>query len=95
MIEWKHIKSSAYGYYAECYYTSYREYTISIIFTKGCYILQWQRNGRIEAQKSFEAKNFDEAKSYAIGLVKDYIAEKAMYWRDVKIGFSNWIEEEI
>lgn len=95
MVEWKYVKSS-YGYYNERYYTSYKEHTISVIINDGRtgYILQWRRNGNLEVQKHFDASNFDEAKAYAIGLVKDYISGKAMYWRDTKIGFTNWVMED-
>ena len=36
----------------------------------------------------------DEAKAYALSIVKDYLARQAAYWRDLKIGFTNWVEED-
>ena len=95
MVEWKHIKGSAYGPY-ESYNTIYKEYSITVIShgRASGYCLRWQRNGDLQAQICFDAKDFDEAKIYALNYVRDQIAARASYWRDMKIGFVNWLEKE-
>ena len=56
------------------------------------YTIQWYYKDKVDYKECFDAKNWDEAKTYAISLVRDYLAQQAKYWRDLKIGVNNWID---
>ena len=92
MVEWKHI--TGFGMY-ESYYTSYQGHTITILKLKEdkAYTYVWGYHDKIEAEITFQADNWDAAKAYAFNSIKKRLDEKAKFWRDVKISFTNWTEE--
>lgn len=73
----------------------YKEHIIQVLETKqpDTYILQWYRGASLEVQKPFTASTVDEAKAYAVAAIKNYLAERAAYWRDAKIGFANLVDD--
>ena len=93
MIEWTFVKGSIYDDY-DCYKLKYKEHTIcvKVIGKTNGYVLQWHRGTVLELQKPFGAPSLDEAKEYAINVVKNYVAERAMYWRDINDGLNDLIE---
>ena len=55
---------------------------------------RWYYKGMTVIKEHIDAANWNEAKNAAINIVKDYFNRQAIYWRDMKIGFTNWVEEE-
>lgn len=97
MVEWKLVKgptSFCNGIFDE--YTAERRGTqISMCKLESAkYNLQLWHENRLKLQEFIVADNWDEAKAYALSFVKDYLARQAAYWRDLKIGFTNWVEED-
>ncbi|MBQ8806447.1 MAG: hypothetical protein IJZ68_08340 [Bacteroidaceae bacterium] len=95
MLQWKTTKSYK-NDVCDSHQITYKEHVIRVCETERHthYVLQWYRGATLEVQKPFDASSLDEAKAYALAAVKNYIAEKAMYWRDVKIGFANFTNED-
>ena len=58
------------------------------------YTVRWYYKDMTEIKEHIDAKGWDEAKAYAISNVKNDISQHAAYWRDMKIGFTNWVVEE-
>lgn len=57
------------------------------------YSIGWYHKGCRVIKQYIDANSFVEAKALAIGIVTNYFSQMANYWRDMKIGFSNWVEE--
>lgn len=93
MVEWKHITGTGLGTY-ESYHTSCKENAITVLKLREdkAYTYVWSRYGIVEAEITFQAENWDEAKAYALNGVKKKLDEKAKFWRDQKTGFLNWVE---
>ncbi len=96
MLQWKTTKSYQ-NDTCDIHQITYKEHIIRICETERNthYVLQWYRGATLEVQKPFEADNLDVAKAYALAAVKNYIAERAMYWRDIKIGFANFVDNDM
>jgi hypothetical protein len=95
MVEWKFIEKGLgcpFDYY-EAAYKKYHNISIAKI-DEGEYTVMWKHLGTAEIIKTIYAKDWDVAKASAIRIVKDYLAQQAVYWRDMKIGFANWIEDD-
>ena len=94
MLQWKTTKSYQ-NDVCDRHQMTYKEHIIRVVETgqTGDYILQWYRGASLEVQKPFSAATLDEAKAYAIAAIKNYLSERAAYWRDVKIGFANFVDD--
>lgn len=92
MVSWrfygKSPKSSFYYYQAA--YGKYHKIAVSKIGDT-VYTVRWYYGHMIELTEHIEAKDWDEAKASALSIVKDYLAQQAAYWRDLKTGVNNWI----
>ncbi len=58
------------------------------------YSIGWYYKGIRSIKTYIDANNWDEAKASAITYVKNYFHQMATYWRDMKIGFTNWTMED-
>lgn len=96
MLEWKERPGSIYRPH-KSYQITYKEHIIRVMETErvGDYVFQWNRGSHLEVQHPFNAETLDEAKAYAIAALKNYFSEKAAYWRDTKIGFTNFLEDNM
>ena len=94
MVKWKTV-SSYKNDTCDSHKFTYKEHIIQICETNqpNTYILQWYRGASLEVQKPFTAQSIDKAKAYAIAAIKNYLAERAAYWRDAKIGFANLCDD--
>ncbi len=94
MPKWKTV-SSYKNDTCDSHRLTYKEHIIQVLETKqpDTYVLQWYRGTSLEVQKPFTAATLEEAKAYAIAAIKNYLAERAAYWRDAKIGFSNLVDD--
>ena len=97
MIDWKFIPKGN-GSIFDSYEATHGRKQISITslsYLKHTnYALQLWDDRKLIINKHFDAKDWDEAKATAISMLKDYLARQAAYWRDLKIGFANWVEED-
>ena len=93
MIEWKFIEKGP-GCPFDYYEAAYKKcHNISIAkIDDGEYTVMWKHLGTADISKTIYADNWDGAKAHAISLVRDYLAQQAAYWRDLKIGVNNWID---
>ena len=94
MVEWKFTAKgpdSSFDYYE----TIHRSHRISVSkIGDNRYIMYWWNGQSLSIKHSFDAADWDEAKAYAIAMIKDDISQRAKYWRDLKIGFNNWVLED-
>ena len=94
MVNWDFTPKgpdSSFDYYQATYG---KDHTIAVSkIGEDCYTVWWYHNGLTDIKHSIKAKDWDEAKASAISVVRDYINRQALYWRDMKISFANWVEE--
>ncbi len=92
MVEWKFIEKGSgcpFDYY-EAAYKKYHNISIAKI-DEGEYAVMWKHLGTADISKTIYADDWDEAKASALHITKDYLAQQAAYWRDLKTGVNNWI----
>lgn len=98
MVEWKFVKgptSFCNGIFEE-YTTEHGGTQISICKLESAkYNLQLWHENRLKLQEFIVAADWDEAKAYALSIVTDYLAKQAAYWRDLKIVFNNWVNNQL
>lgn len=58
------------------------------------YTVWWYDRGITDIKKHIDADSWEDAKASAIAIVLNTLDRRAKYWRDMKIGFTNWISEE-
>ena len=93
MMEWKYKDCRPEGFeYWEASWGKYYSLSVSKI-GEYRYTVRWYYKGMTEIKEHIDAQSFDEAKSSAISIIKNYFDRQATYWRDMKIGFTNWTEE--
>lgn len=93
-MKWEHNDYRPEGF--ECWSADWGKYyqlSVTQIGEKR-YTVRWYHRGITDIKEHINAENWDEAKAAAIALVKRFFAQRAEYWRDMKIGFTNWVEEE-
>lgn len=94
MIEWEYHDYRPHGF--ECYEAKWGKFyslavsKLSDISTR--YTVRWYYKGMTEIKEHIDAADWIEARNSAISVVKDYFNRQATYWRDMKIGFANWVE---
>lgn len=94
MIEWEYKDYRPQGF--ECYKAQWGKfYSISVsklsdVSARHC--VRWYYKDITEIKEYIDAKDWDEAKTSAISVIKNYFDRQAKYWRDMKIGFANWTE---
>jgi hypothetical protein len=94
MIEWEYKDCRPEGFeFYEAKWGKFYSIAITKLSDTGIrYTVRWYYKGMTEIKEHIDAKNWDEAKSSAISIVRDYFDRQAKYWRDMKIGFANWTE---
>ena len=94
MVEWKFYAKgtdSSFDYYE----AKHKSHLISVSkIDDNSYTMRWWHGQSLSIKTSFSAVDWDEAKAKAIAIVKEDITNSATYWRDVKIGFTNWVIED-
>lgn len=95
MIKWEYKDYRPQGF--ECYEAQYGQFyslAISKLLDTGTrYTIRWYYRGMTEIKEHIDAQDWDEAKSIAISIIKNYFDRQAKYWRDMKTGFANWAQE--
>lgn len=93
MVEWKYKDYRPQGF--ECWeadWGTYGQYQIAVSkIGESRYTVRWYYKGMTDIKEHIDAMDWDEAKVAAISIVKDYYSQRAAYWRDMKIGFNNWV----
>ena len=51
------------------------------------YTVRWYDSGNLDLKKSFDAKNLEDAKAYAISAVKEILHYRATYWAKKEAAF--------
>ena len=95
MVEWKFIEKGP-GCPFDYYEAAYKKlHNISIAkIDEYEYAIMWKHLGTAEISKIVYADDWEEAKVAALSFVKDYLARQSAHWRDLKIGFANWVEKD-
>ena len=95
MIEWEYKDYRPEGF--ECYQAQWgKSYSVSIcklLDTGTRYTVRLYYKGMTQIKEHFDAEDWKEARNIGISIIKDYYNRQATYWRDMKIAFSNWVEE--
>lgn len=92
MIEWEYHDYRPQGFESwSARWKTHYELTVYQI-GENRYSVGWYNKGIRTIKEYIDANSWDEAKSLAIGIVKNYYNQMAIYWRDMKIGFDNWTE---
>ena len=96
MIQWEYhdCRPEGFEYYEAKRGKSYSIAVSKLSDTGTRYTVRWYYKGMTVIKEHIDAANWNEAKNAAINIVKDYFNRQAIYWRDMKIGFTNWVEEE-
>lgn len=93
MIAWRFYAKGTKSNF-DSYRATYGKYH-KIVVTKvkeTRYTIQWYHGDRVDYKEVFEAKDWNEAKAYAISLVRDYIMQQVEYWTRLRTGVNNWID---
>lgn len=78
----------------EYHETKYKGHIISLTRLGDTrYNLRWYRGVILEIKEPFDAATLDEAKTYAITTVRNYISTKAFYWQNRLEEFNDWFKE--
>ena len=93
MIKWEYKDYRPQGF--ECWEAAWgKNYSIGVSHLGGTrYTVRWYYKGMTEIKEHIDVQNWDEAKSSAISIIKNYFDRQAKYWRDMKTGFANWVQE--
>ena len=94
MIEWKYHDCRPEGF--EYQDADWRDgYSIAVSkIGETRYTVRWYYKGMTNIKEHIDAKDWEEAKASAISIIRNYFHRQATYWRDMKIGFNNWVEED-
>ena len=93
MIAWRFYTKGTKSNF-DSYRATYGQYH-KIVVTKvkePRYTIQWYHGDLVDYKEVFEAKDWDEAKAYAVSLVRDYIMQQVEYWTRLRTGVNNWID---
>ena len=87
MIQWKKV-SEATTDKLECYEMLCDTNLIALtVLSPTRYTVRWYDSGNLDLKKSFDAKDLEEAKAYAISAVKEILHYRSTYWAKKEAAF--------
>ena len=93
-MKWEYNDYRPQGF--ECWSAKWKEdYELTVYqIGENYYSVGWYHKGCRIIKTYIDADNFDEAKSTAISIVRNYFHQMVVYWDNMELGFIKWAREE-
>lgn len=94
-MKWEYKDNRPRGF--ECWFAKWgKNYEIDVYqIGENRYSVGWYHKGCRVIKEHIDADNFDEAKSFATSIVRNYFHQMATYWNNMEHNFIKWAREDI
>lgn len=92
MVTWRQTSENTADKF-ECHETLCDVHLIVLtVLSPTRYTVRWYNEGNLDLKKSFDAKDLEDAKEYAISAVKEILHYRASYWKKIEDKFNACLE---